>query len=285
MKNNKLFCFLTLLSIATVCFADAESDLADKHLHSIKQVYKLTLFQEAEKAILTGVLPDVFNENVTGRVYDFALHLHSPMDVAEYFYALVPNRITQEGIPVVISRVDFNHFINNGQVAYTNTNYVISLFPSGFVVANSTQVGTWRFDDNDKIIEIDNFQPYYDITVLASSDPTSPAYQAPYVDQTCARHNLYCTGANQQYATYDDCVAFMHTLTFGSPDINQGNSTQCRWWHSILSKLRPSIHCPHVGPTGGGVCVPYHLPSLYDPFFPNDVDRLVGPASYVATIP
>jgi len=293
MKTKFLALFaLVLLGLANVSLADDDDDddaaddiLGARHLASIKQVYKLAIYNYAEDAILTGVLPDVFNPNVTARVYDFAIMLQGPLTVAEYFYGLVPNRVTYESVPAVISRVDFNHFINNGQVAYTSINYVIALFPSLFVIQNSTQVGTWRFDEDDKIIEVDNWQPYNSVTTLAEFDVTSPAYQDPYFTQVCSRHMLYCTGPNQQYDTYDDCIAFMESLPFGAPDENEWSSTQCRWWHAYLSKLRPNFHCPHVGPTGGGVCDDFTVASLYNPFFPNDPNRLVGPASYVATIP
>lgn len=34
-----------------------------------------------------------------------------------------------------------------------------------------------------------------------------------------------------------------------------GDNVVCRQIHLLLTNVRPEVHCPHVGPTGGGKCV------------------------------
>jgi len=255
-----------------------------KYLDAICAVYNLTIWPNNNYVIETGILPDIFNHNVQARVYDFAIHYTGPLDVAEYFYGLTPNNYTYETLTVVIKRVDINRFIVQGNIAFTSINYVSVNLQTG-VETNGTQLGQWRFDKNGKIKEIDNVQVYYDLGFRESVPPAAyPYYVDALIEQICTRHEKNCNGSNQQYANYTECDAFIRTLQFGSPSMNQWNSGVCRWWHSFLTYLRPSIHCMHVGPTGGGICVDYTLSSLYQPFFPEDEDRLVGPARFVRSI-
>jgi len=45
--------------------------------------------------------------------------------------------------------------------------------------------------------------------------------------------------------------------TDGDVGATSGNSVQCRIYHGGVagtSTMNAGIHCPHAGPTGGGVC-------------------------------
>lgn len=33
------------------------------------------------------------------------------------------------------------------------------------------------------------------------------------------------------------------------------NTVLCRMVHQNMVPLRPAVHCPHIGPSGGGYCV------------------------------
>jgi hypothetical protein len=58
---------------------------------------------------------------------------------------------------------------------------------------------------------------------------------------------------------------------FGSFSDIWGDNVVCRTIHVILTGLRPDLHCPHVGPTGGEKCVDINYNG---PYF-ND-DELFG---------
>jgi len=284
MKSLNLV-FLTLVLVGC-CSADITAARKAKFLKNILAVYNMTIYPNTNYIILTGNIPDVLAENVQARVYDFAIDLQGPLTTAEYFYGLSPNDYTGQGTLVYVTAgVNVQHFMADGDEAWTNINYVGLNRDTG-VTLNGTQVGHWRFNDDDKIIEVDNTQLYYDI-LLREMVPASafPFYMATLINQTCSREVMNCVGANQQYTNYNACVAHILTLPFGSPLLNEWNSGVCRWFHSTLTFLRPDFHCPHVGPTGGGVCVDYTLASLYEPFFPHAHNRLVGPSHYYASIP
>ncbi|KAF8832371.1 hypothetical protein HHX47_DHR1001763 [Lentinula edodes] len=51
----------------------------------------------------------------------------------------------------------------------------------------------------------------------------------------CAVSTQYCTGDNRQYETHEVCW--------------------CRYIHKNMVKYRPEVHCPHIGPTGGDMCI------------------------------
>ncbi|OSX72737.1 hypothetical protein BU14_0407s0001 [Porphyra umbilicalis] len=66
---------------------------------------------------------------------------------------------------------------------------------------------------------------------------------------TCARHDRWCTGANAQYGSFEECMTFMDALpAFScSTAIFQGDSAICRFKHSFMLRFRPEVHCPHIG--------------------------------------
>jgi len=285
MKN--LLIFLTLVA-AIVVPSTSDITAARKaiFLKNILAVYNMTIYPNNNHIISTGILPPVLHENVQARVYDFAIDLVGPLTTAEYFYGLTPNDFTYpEPLTTVIVGVGVQHFMADGDEAWTSINYITEFLPTG-VRSNGTQIGHWRFADNNKIIEVDNIQAYYDLSFRQNvPDSAFPFYMALLLNQTCTREVMNCVGANQQYTNYTACVDHILTLPFGSPLLNQWNSGTCRWWHSFLTFLRPDFHCPHVGPTGGGVCVDFTAESLFEPFFPHDDHRLVGPSHYYAEIP
>jgi hypothetical protein len=95
----------------------------------------------------------------------------------------------------------------------------------------------------------------------------------------CLVHQMYCHGQDQQYADYDKC---MDTILNKKPlgdwwamGIDNGvfsygrfivlqlanvrttlHEALCRWIHMGMVQFRPSVHCPHIGPTGGDMCNP-----------------------------
>lgn len=280
MMKLVLLCILAAIMVPS--FGDITPARKAKFLNRILQVYNLTIFPNNYNVIKTGVLPDIMNENVQARVYDFAIDLVGPLTTCEYYYGLTPNNVT---MPVTTKfNVNVQHFMADGDKAWSSINYLLTDLSTGSSF-NATQIGQWRFDDNDKIIEIDNTQIYYDIQFRENvPDSAYPMYMAMLINQTCTREVSNCVGANQQYENYSACVDHILTLPFGGPLLNTWNSGTCRWWHSFLTFLRPDFHCPHVGPTGGGVCVDFTLASLYTPFFPAHHDRLVGPSHFVATL-
>ena len=72
----------------------------------------------------------------------------------------------------------------------------------------------------------------------------------------CNVAERFCTGPLKEYRNVSDCVQFLtNNVPYGSYDRADQGNVACRIIHTSLVPLLPSIHCPHVGPTGGGKCV------------------------------
>ncbi|KAJ4490566.1 hypothetical protein J3R30DRAFT_3694241 [Lentinula aciculospora] len=71
----------------------------------------------------------------------------------------------------------------------------------------------------------------------------------------CGMSTEYCTGTNQVYDSNDACMEFMTQIPFGNPWEGGMDNGWCRYIHKNMVKYRPEVHCPHIGPTGGDMCI------------------------------
>jgi hypothetical protein len=82
-------------------------------------------------------------------------------------------------------------------------------------------------------------------------------------DTYCAVVTGVCTGANSQYngtSAMSDCMSACGGFRTSADYVNvtTGNTAQCRVYHASVaseSAAAAATHCPHTGPSGGGVCV------------------------------
>jgi hypothetical protein len=72
----------------------------------------------------------------------------------------------------------------------------------------------------------------------------------------CQVHDKHCTGANKQYGDTTECIDFLTKGVRFGKDYELGRNTLiCRSLHQQMVQFRPEVHCPHIGPSGGGMCV------------------------------
>jgi hypothetical protein len=71
----------------------------------------------------------------------------------------------------------------------------------------------------------------------------------------CVTHDVFCKGADSQYSGYDSCLASLMGQRFGKAYELGANTLLCRMVHQSMVPARPQVHCPHIGPSGGGMCV------------------------------
>ena len=76
--------------------------------------------------------------------------------------------------------------------------------------------------------------------------------------QMCDTIQQYCVGEYQVYDSKNKCRDFMDSIppTSKAPgcQLNMGNSSYCRFAHTLLTKYRPELHCKHVSPDSDGKC-------------------------------
>jgi hypothetical protein len=105
-----------------------------------------------------------------------------------------------------------------------------------------------------------------DTTSGAGGDMSIPRDLAGTVAPTCAAYcakiQMNCTSApdagdNVQYASTQACSDYCMTAAAwpaGATGDQSGNTIGCRLYHAGAAAADPVLHCPHAGPTGGGVC-------------------------------
>eukprot|EP01124_Arcella_intermedia_P036023 TRINITY_DN933_c0_g1_i1.p1 TRINITY_DN933_c0_g1~~TRINITY_DN933_c0_g1_i1.p1 ORF type:complete len:262 (+),score=32.29 TRINITY_DN933_c0_g1_i1:47-832(+) len=89
---------------------------------------------------------------------------------------------------------------------------------------------------------------------LASILGTAPT-PADFITSYCTIINQLCTGLNKQYNDQATCETAMAAMTYFSTPLYFSNSLTCRVNHIPMATVDPALHCPHVGPSGGGACV------------------------------
>lgn len=247
----------------------------------VRKIYE-NLIYPTPISILKGetTMTDVFEERVVrGRVNPVG-DFPEFASVLEYFYALAitPGSIIQD--------VKFKSlFAGDDKVAVE-----VDIFfcrapyegcdPNVPVSANAhtlTQVGFFQFNRFNRVISLD-------LNILnlgrASDLPDIPEVHAAAIQQICTAltiaHISPLTGAVVYSGTctssfdsaedfapefpvsdvpFQNCVAFMSSIPFGTWDRGHSNSVVCRQLHSLLTPVDPDMHCPHTSPSGGGKCV------------------------------
>nr|GAT43385.1 predicted protein [Mycena chlorophos] len=118
------------------------------------------------------------------------------------------------------------------------------------------QVAFWHFDDDGAVLDYDAWIP----NIPKQVNLTQPGFFTPKgmnntLNTLCAAQASTCVGANQVYTSPEQCYEILSQRDFGDWDEVWGDNVICRTLHVRLALIRPEVHCPHVGPTGGGKCV------------------------------
>ena len=101
-------------------------------------------------------------------------------------------------------------------------------------------------------------------TGLTFDEYTDAEHQAN-INMLCAAPQMYCNGTLQQYDNVSQCVQFLMTnVSYGTYDREDQGNVVCRLIHTKFVPLVPSVHCPHVGPTGRGLCTDKTAASYYN---------------------
>ncbi|KAM0800059.1 hypothetical protein BDR22DRAFT_259805 [Usnea florida] len=216
-------------------------------------------------------------EDVQGRV-DITRTFDGRELNTEYLFGLFANLATSPsfsllGIPVAY---EITNFAASQNIAAASTRFTFN-----FQALNITlpiQIQTWNaFNAAGEISMYDaNFGGWWAWAVdtligqaqqalsLSSGKNVTTAQTYAYVQSKlatsiCTTAQEYCVGpALQQYDSATSCYNFLTNETRLGESYELGrNTVLCRMVHQNMVPLRPEVHCPHIGPTGGGYCVDY----------------------------
>ncbi len=185
----------------------------------------------------------------------------------EYIFGLFtdPTRVALIGVPVAYEIVQFAA-TDNIASASTIFTYNDTTFGVQIPVTIDTFI-TWD-ETTKQITQYDATFRWFgfllDTLVMetaAQINATSSAQAIAFLTNTfatslCETHTTYCNGTNQQYADSASCNDFLtEQIRFGQAYELGRNTLLCRLVHGGMVKFRPEVHCPHIGPSGGGMCV------------------------------
>ncbi|KAJ7184890.1 hypothetical protein C8R46DRAFT_984001 [Mycena filopes] len=259
-----------------VVVAASEQHWYKRNKQTIQKIYDLTTFPANARIIAGGasaVPPGLFNANATGRITPVG-EFFGFDDSIEYFFGLAP---LPSGVPPngVFTKATLVEFISGCPHVAASTVYftVRTINPDnsvGAFVTRLKQTAFWYFDKHGAVLRYDAWVPSLDRFVPAfhGYDIYNPARMNTTIEQVCGLQAQTCVGDNTVYASMADCVQTLSGKPFGRMDEAWGDNVVCRTIHVLLTKFRPAVHCPHVGPTGGGKCVDV---AYNDVFFNDEV--------------
>ncbi|MCJ1243216.1 hypothetical protein MMC30_000413 [Trapelia coarctata] len=265
-----LLALVTLVSSHHPAYGHSTGDFAQRNLDTIQKIYNTTIYPNNQAFIAKGAVAipsGLFSANASGRITPVG-NFSGFEDSVEYFFGLTPPpqaplwdtwtsfeiRSFTSGCPEVASSVVY------GKTTGVNPN----ASSYGQHITTIKQIVFWRFDDAGSVIYYDAWIPNLKTyTRLQFGVASSPAVNAASIEQLCARAQTVCTGANQQYDSATSCIKTLSAKPFGDWDEVWGDNVVCRTLHILLARLRPAVHCPHVGKTGGGKCVNVKYNDVY----------------------
>ena len=217
----------------------------------------------------------LFADNIQGRV-DITNDFDGKELNTEYIYGLftsIANNNTFSLLPIPIAYEE-RVFISNGNIASTSTlvtsqhvatgvklpiivDILISINEDGLIDQYDA-----IFKRHDWFLERMNSLtlPFIAQSINAPASSLTPLvlqniYRQLIAKSVCGVAQTYCTGANQQFDSLNDCMAFFQNLTFGTSYQFGQNTAVCRMLHQEMIPYRPDVHCMHIGPSGGDMCI------------------------------
>ncbi|KAB5585544.1 hypothetical protein GE09DRAFT_1277060 [Coniochaeta sp. 2T2.1] len=208
----------------------------------------------------------LFTPSVQGRV-DLTRTFDGAELNTEYIFGLFsdPTKLSLIGVPVSYEIVKFAATDNIAAAStiftFNSTMFgkLIPIMMDTFITFDKDTKQVSQFDSTFKWMDFLWDELYAEIgtQIHANSTDQVVAYLADKMAQTvCSTHGTYCTGKLQQYADATSCYNFLTTQVRLGQTYEMGRNTLiCRTMHSIMLEYRPETHCPHIGPSGGGMCV------------------------------
>jgi len=206
--------------------------------------------------------------SVAGRV-DVTTTLYGQELNTEYLYGLFAQLGHGDGFSLlgVPTSYEISHFVGSKNVAACT---VIIQF--NFTAINTVmpiEVDTWTvFNAKGQIQQYDLTFRWFEYLMQTLLGLLQPKLNATSPDQTiqvvqnllaqsiCGAHSQYCNGTNQQYDSTDACLSYLtKTVRFGQAWEMGRDTVLCRMVHQNMLIYRPEVHCPHIGPSGGEMCV------------------------------
>ncbi|WVQ82767.1 hypothetical protein IAT38_004899 [Cryptococcus sp. DSM 104549] len=213
----------------------------------------------------------LFAEDVKGTV-DLSTNFDGRELTTEYLFGLFVNTADDGGDPSpfgspvsynVTALLVQNHFVSASikfEFNYPILNKTFPIQVDAFMLINENRqiqqydasFRRWAWA-TDYIIP--QLIPYMAASLSLPATNTSNVLRQYLSRKICETAVTHCTGANQQYEDYDHCMEWLEGREVGEWYRMGEDNLVCRHLHVPMLPLRPSVHCEHIGPTGGDMCI------------------------------
>ncbi|CAF4752312.1 unnamed protein product [Rotaria sp. Silwood2] len=232
------FCQLFLFLLTIINFFQYQNcfKLRKSKENNYKQLYKAT--QQVVSSLLSPVCSQIlFNQNniqskyistkgLSGRVLPAGTFPNTVLAL-EYLYGLLCEFQNFPSRPSTIQSIDIARITYDPEYFITQVQLIVHVH------------------DNKKL--------------------TLFAKRLKAIQTICEVTQTFCNGTLQQYSSVNDCIQYLTTqVPFGSLDRGDQGNVACRTIHALFVPLLPFVHCPHVGPYGGGACTDKTIDFYYN---------------------
>ena len=251
--------------------ASTSTDESATHLYNLTRRFFENMLVPNNLIELHGLNSTIFAEDITGRVSDSRKFLGRELNT-EYVYGAFTGatvnttRATLLGLPESTKTMRFAANVPDKSA------FITEIMEFNIALLNQTipvQIDVWfRWNENDEVQAYDARFVYFDWLMangmslmqkkwkLPSAGDAQSALKSRLVDQICETAQANCVGDLQQYESREECQkVLMQDKRMGAPFEFGVDSVLCRSLHEGMLTLKPEAHCPHVGPSGGDMCV------------------------------
>ncbi|KAJ4185340.1 hypothetical protein NW759_016992 [Fusarium solani] len=207
----------------------------------------------------------LFADNVQGRV-DITRNFPGRELNTEYLFGLFTDPYSVSLLNVPVS-YEITAFTANDYIAAATT---VVMFNSSLldIVVPVTIDSFIAWNDRQEIVQYDSTFRWFGFlldTLVAAAGrklgapslaEARSALAHTLATSICQVHDKHCTGVSKQYGDNAECMSFLtRSIRFGQDYELGRNTLLCRLVHQQMVQYRPEVHCPHIGPAGGGMCV------------------------------
>ncbi|ROW07798.1 hypothetical protein VMCG_03582 [Cytospora schulzeri] len=256
-------------SNSTAPSVDAVPNFTFDELYSLTTTFlDAYMYPNSTKQALS-INSTLFSEDVIGRVDVTRVFTGRELNT-EYIFglfsqvALNPGSFSLLGTPMSYKIV---HFAANQNIAINSA--IVQFYSPTMNLTYPIEIAFWAtYNQAGEITQYDatfkwlqwSFDTITEVMMSKlnlTSESTAIAFATQKIAESiCATAMDSCNGTNTQYASTKECLNFLTTqVAFGNAYELGFDTLLCRMTHQPMVPMRPSVHCSHIGPSGGDYCV------------------------------
>jgi len=266
MMNLPLFFLFSL-----VLFYSCSIQAATKHLNAIRKFYSNAIYPN-QKAVIKDYesVSNYISHHVKGRMRSIA-NFETYDDLVEFQYGSSPYDL--ETNVFYFSNYTLRQYSEDGNIVSATADFQAQPTELGLKFGIKPSVDTetafFLFDHHGKILQYDAVEVnQYSWSQFTSVSRDENINKGLMIQRICGAHTQFCNGTLARYKDYEECATFMNSLPLGNPDYSNQNNVLCRTIWSLVTNLRPQVHCPDLGRNSLKCLDSNTYEKYYDDYFP-----------------